>query len=411
MVEPQRGGVSRRVFLVGAAGVAGVASSSMALVACSGEDDRETASRALTESTIAFDGAHQAGIQTTTQANLNLVGFNLKDGVEADGIRRLMRLWTEDARELVSGRNPLSSLEPEMVDRPANLTITCGLGERIFDVAAPKSKPAWLHDIESMPREKLVPEWGQTDIVLQICSDDPMVCAWVMRHMTRAGMDYVKTAWVQQGFMNAYGNIPKGQTPRNLFGQVDGTVNPHSDDEFAEQVFHEDGSSSLVVRRIAMDLDDWERLDRASREESVGRRLSDGAPLTGDSEFDKPDLDAIDEYGLPVIDRNSHMARAMPPKDHPEQRFLRRPYNYNLPPDPNSKGLSNAGLVFLTFQKDPDIQFTPVLRRLLEMDRLNEWTTHIGSAVYWVPPGTVEPGSGNSGDTYWGEAVLSGTRG
>lgn len=408
MGEPHRGGVSRRVFLAGAAGVA---SSSMALAACSRDDDESSEVASLTTATLAFDGARQAGIATPTQANLNLVGFNLKDGVTADGIRNLMRLWTEDARELTAGRNPLSSLEPEMVERPANLTITCGFGERVFDIAAPDAKPQWLHPIEKMPREQLSDDWAQTDLVLQICSDDAVVCAWAMRHMTRAGMDYVRTVWAQQGFMNAYGSIPEGHTPRNLFGQVDGTVNPRSDDEFADQVFTDDGASSLVVRRIAMDLDDWERLDRASREQAVGRRLSDGAPLTGDNEFDAPDLDERDEYGLPVIDKNSHMARAMPPADHPEQKFLRRPYNYSLPPEPGSEQLSNAGLVFLAYQQDPDVQFTPVLRRLLEADRLNEWTTHIGSALYWIPPGTAEPGSGEDRDAFWGETVLSRGRG
>ena len=230
--------------------------------------------------------------------------------------------------------------------------------------------------------------------------------------MTRAGTDYVSTAWVQQGFMNAYGAIPQGQTPRNLFGQVDGTVNPYEEHEYAEQVWIDGpegfaGSTSMVVRRIAMHLDEWEMLDRASREEAVGRTLDDGAPLSGGEEFTDPDMEAIDDYGLPVIDRNSHMARAMPPAEHPEQRFKRRPYNYNLPPEPGSEELSNAGQIFFAYQKDPDVQFTPVLKRLDEADRLNEWITHIGSAVYWLPPGTSTDGSG---DAFWGEAVLSGSR-
>ncbi|MDO8107879.1 Dyp-type peroxidase, partial [Isoptericola sp. b441] len=32
-------------------------------------------------------------------------------------------------------------------------------------------------------------------------------------------------------------------------------------------------------------------------------------------------------------------------------------------------------------------QFLPVQRRLAELDLLNRWTTPIGSAVFWVPPG------------------------
>ncbi|MCP1387196.1 Dyp-type peroxidase [Corynebacterium sp. TA-R-1] len=401
--------VSRRGFIAGSA----TAASASVLAACAGEKDQaappgvpsnsEPDHEPLQEAIVAFDGPHQAGVETPTQADLNLIGFNLKGGVDKAGLARLMRLWTEDARELAAGRTPLGSLEPEMNRWPANLTFTVGFGERVFDIAAPGEKPAWLHDIPAMTRDELREEWGQTDIALQICADDPVMCAWAMRHMTRAGGDYAQIAWVQQGFMNAYGAIPKGQTPRNLFGQVDGTVNPYEADEYAEQVWNEDGSTSLVIRRIAMHLDEWEMLDRASREEAVGRTLADGAPLSGGDEFTEPDFGATDQYGLPVIDRNSHMARSRPDANHPEQRFKRRPYNYNLPPAPGSAELSDAGLIFIAFQKDPDVQFTPVLQRLDEADRLNEWITHIGSSVYWVPPGTSADGKG---DKFWGESVL-----
>ncbi|WP_342319860.1 Dyp-type peroxidase [Corynebacterium mayonis] len=418
--------VSRRRFLTGSAtavaatGIAGCAPSKEAETARSATPASASASaedrEPLTEAVVAFDGANQAGIATAPQATINLVGYNLKSSVDAKGVARLMRVWTEDARALCAGLTPLGSLEPEMNAWPANLTITVGFGERIFDIAAPKKKPQWLHDIPAMTRDQLSPEWGQTDLVLQICADDPIMGAWAMRHMTRAGMDYVDTAWVQQGFNHAFGAVPKGHTPRNLFGQVDGTVNPHSDSEYHEQVWAAGpegfaGATSMVVRRINMNLDTWELLDRHSREASVGRTLSDGAPLTGGGEFDEPDMDATDEYGLPVIDKNSHMARSRPPADHPEQRFKRRPYNYNLPPEPGSGQMSNAGLIFIAFQKDPDVQFTPVLQRLDESDRLNAWITHIGSAVYWIPPGTRVGASRSEGDSYWGQTVLSSTAG
>ncbi|PLA13733.1 peroxidase [Corynebacterium riegelii] len=391
--------VSRRGFLAG--GVV-VASASMA-TACGDTDapagvpsNSEPNDQPLKKSTVPFDGPHQAGISTPTQASLNMIGFNLREGVEAKGIRNLMRLWTEDAREMAAGRNPLGSLEPEMLEWPANLTFTVGFGERVFDIAAPEKKPSWLHPIPDMQHDQLREEWGQTDLVLQICADDPVMCAWAMRHMVRASVDYVDIGWVQQGFANAYGAIPKGQTPRNLFGQIDGTVNPYSEEEYAEQVFADDGSTSMVIRRIEMDLDDWEKLDRVSREESVGRTLDDGAPLSGGDEFTPADFEKIDDFGLRVIDPNSHMARAAAPADHPEQKFKRRPYNYYLPPE--------AGLIFVAFQKDPDIQFTPVQQRLDEIDRLNEWTTAIGSAVYWIAPGT-DPESADR--AYWGQSVLS----
>ena len=51
-----------------------------------------------------------------------------------------------------------------------------------------------------------------------------------------------------------------------------------------------------------MHLDTWDELDRPGRENAVGRRLSDGAPLTGGSEESPADLAAVNELGFPVID-------------------------------------------------------------------------------------------------------------
>ncbi len=392
--------VSRRGFLAAGAGGVGVTSLSM-LSSCAEQRDAAPQELPLRSASIAFDGAHQAGVQQPAQASLNLIGFRLNQGVDAKAIVRLMRLWTEDARRLTAGQNPLGSLEPELTTWPANLTITCGFGPRIFQVAAPHVAPAWLHDIPALSRDQLDPQWGQTDLVLQICCDDPVMGAWAMRHMTRAGVDYVRTAWVQQGFVNAHGATPEGETPRNLFGQVDGTVNPRTDEDFAQQVWINEGplagGTSLVVRRIAMHLDTWELLDRRSREEVVGRTLATGAPLTGGDEFTEPDLQARDAYGLPVIDPNSHMARARATG----AKILRRPYNYSLPPEPGATELSNVGLIFMAYQQDPDASFTPLLTHLNEADRLNEWITHIGSAVYFIPRGT-------AAGEYWGQGLLQG---
>lgn len=178
---------------------------------------------------------------------------------------------------------------------------------------------------------------------------------------------------------------------RNLMGQVDGTVQPDSslhdsliwDDGSAQPWFA--GGTSLVLRRIAMDLDGWAELDRRGRELTVGRRLSDGAPLSGTSERDDPDFTAI-KNGLPVIPASAHVARARRTGDR--DRFLRRAYNYDDPP--NGAAISDSGLLFAAFQRDIDAQFVPVQRRLAEHDALNEWTVPIGSAVYAILPGVRE---------------------
>ncbi|QPK78249.1 Dyp-type peroxidase [Corynebacterium lizhenjunii] len=354
---------------------------------------------------VPFDGQHQAGVDTASQAHLNLVGFNLLPTAGQREARNLMRLWTEDARALCTAEAPLGSLEPEMVRIPANLTITCGWGEGFFH-AAGIDAPEWLGPVKEFSLDQLRPEWGQTDVVLQICGDDAVTTAHAMRHMVRAAKAYAAVAWVQQGFLNAYGALEKGATPRNLFGQKDGTVNPRSPEEFAQQVWIPHGrfagGTAMVVRRIAMNLDTWEELDRTAREVSVGRDLVEGAPLGAEGEFDPVDLEARDRFGLRAIDPTSHVALAHPPAQAPEQKLLRRPYNYDLAPDEFTRAsgqLSNAGLVFICFQQDPRSQFEPIQQRLNDADQLNTWTTHIGSSMYYVPAGT-------SRDTSWGEHLL-----
>ena len=211
-------GFSRRGFLTGAA----VSTSAFALAGCadqgSSPDARAQDGPALADALVAFDGKHQAGIATAAQAHLNLVGFDLKRDVDKRGFASLMKLWTEDARALCTGEAPLGTLEPEMVQQPANLTITCGLGEEVFNLLG-VDKPQWLGDVRSFQRDALEPKWGQSDIVLQICCDDPLMNTYALRHMVRAGEHYASVKWLQQGFINAYGSQEKGATARNMFGQ------------------------------------------------------------------------------------------------------------------------------------------------------------------------------------------------
>lgn len=416
--------LTRRGFLTGMSVTAGGA----ALAACStGESDPAATTNPMAQqespdpagdtprlydAIVPFDGEHQAGIATPAQANLNLIGFNFVDGVDRGAVSRLMTSWSEDSRRLCTGETPLGSLEPELVVAPANLTVTCGFGPRVFEVIdAVDKRPDWLRPLPEYKLDQLDEKWGQTDLVIQVCSDDPTMLSHATRHLVRSGMDYARVHWMQQGFLRADGAHTPGETPRNLFGQVDGTVNPREEEEFDEQVWIGDdtpewmqGSTSMVVRRINMNMDTWEMLDRPSREEALGRTLDNGAPLTGENEFDEPDFEATDKFGLPVIDHQSHVFRAKQADGHPEQRILRRPYNYDIAPEPGSEQLSNSGLVFICYQKDPVTQYHPIQQRLDEADRMNEWITHIGSAVYWMPPGTSADGS--TGDAYWGQRLL-----
>ncbi len=144
----------------------------------------------------------------------------------------------------------------------------------------------------------------------------------------------------------------------------------------------------MVVRRIRMDLDRWDDLDRGSREQVIGRRLADGAPLTGGTVDTPLDLAAVGPDGLPVIADFAHARRAH--ATTPDEVFLRRGYSYDEPSAGDA--ISDSGLIFCAYQADVGRQFLPVQRRLAELDLLNQWTTPIGSAVFAIPPGCAPGG-------------------
>ncbi|WP_018023909.1 Dyp-type peroxidase [Corynebacterium ulceribovis] len=398
----------RRTFLT-AAGAAGISAGAVSLSACSSDDDPQAAAdkkQPLVEARVDFDGPHQAGIATPAQARLWLIGLNLKKDVDREGIIRLMRLWTDDARRMTQGGAGLADLEWELLESTASLTTTVGFGRGLLKKAGLEYQaPEWLKPLPEYSRDELDEKWGETDLCLQICCDDSLTLSHAARYLLKGGARYVDIKWVQEGFLNANGSFEKGHTPRNKFGQLDGTINPRSEEELDDIVWINDGpdwlkgGTAMVVRRIEMDLDGWDVLDRASRETVIGRTLDTGAPLTGENEYDKPDMEARDKYGLPVIDRNSHMALSMPADGKPNEKLLRRVYNYDLPPQPGHRFTSNTGLVFICFQQDPLAQFDPIQQRLDKSDRLNQWIFHIGSAVYAIPAGT-------GPEEYWGQKLL-----
>lgn len=402
---------SRRHFLEGLGTVAGA--SALTLQAADNADaiglereSEEGSKPPLQKATVPFDGPHQAGIQTPVQATAYLMAFSLQDSVDRSKLRNFMRTWTTDARRMAEGTAPVNDLESELFEVPANLTITVGFGEKVFTAAQREAqKPEWLADLPAYPTDKLEDRWNGGDICLQICGDDAPMVSHAARVMVRNAAPFAEIKWIQTGFQNASGSLKKGQTPRNLFGQLDGTINPRTDEEFGDQVWIEEGpdwlrgGSAMVVRRIAMDMDKWDILDRPAREIAIGRTLSNGAPLGQKNEFDKADLAKTDEFGLPYIDPKSHVALAMPPKEFPHQKILRRVYNYDLALENRGEGTANTGLIFICYQKDPLKQFNEIQKRLAESDRLNQWITHIGSAVFVVPRGTAE-------NEYWGQDLL-----
>lgn len=355
---------------------------------------------------VPFHGRHQAGILTPPQAHAVLVGLDLRPAVDRTGLGRLMRLLSDDVARLTQGRPALADTIGELAVLPARLTATFGFGPRVVRDLIPAAQRFDFNALPPFATDRLRPAWGQTDLVVQLCADDPVTLAHARRVLLRDARAFATVRWTQEGFRRAHGSEPAGTTMRNLMGQVDGTVNLSPDDRDHDRLLWSDlpgleGGTFLILRRIAMDLVDWESLSRSTREHTIGRRLADGAPLSGGTEHDAPDPSAVDDRGLPVIDPASHVLRAQPV--HPDERFLRRPYNYTrdeTDPAWAPDGVE-AGLLFVAFAADPESQFVPVQQRLAEQDRLNEWVTTVGSGV-WAVPGGCSPDEGD----YVGRALL-----
>jgi dye decolorizing peroxidase len=385
-------GPSRRAVLT--AGLAGLATGTLGTAAIASQTDQQPTSN-VGPARVAFFGAHQAGISTMTQSHGMFLAYDLGDIDRADLVR-LLRLWTDDAARLTQGEAALADTEPELASNPARLTITLGLGPHALDVArVPRDERHGVGSLPSFTIDHLQERWSGGDLLLQVCGDDALSVSHAARMLSKDVRTFGSLRWRQDGFSQQGVATMAGETPRNLMGQVDGSANPTPDSQdFAETVWVEGGrmtgGTTLVLRRIQTLLSDWDRLDRHDRELVIGRRLADGAPLTGDDEGDVPDFDAVDERGLPVIPTFAHIRRAHPSVTG--ARIHRRSFSYERPPD-------EAGLLFVSFQADIDEQFVPIQRSLAELDQLNRWTRAVGSATFLIPPGC-EPGG------YLGDALF-----
>lgn len=347
------------------------------------------------EEHVVSTGTHQAGVTTAPTAHLRYLAFTLHDSTDAEALTRMFRILTADIEALTAGRSPLADTEPELAELPARLSVTVGVGPALVSRVSPDLVPEWLGTLPAFEHDELAPEYEGGDLVLQIASDDPTTIAHAARMLLKSVRSFADPHWRQDGFRRARGSEPEHRTMRNLMGQVDGTTNPSPEDEdFDELVWVADGwltgGTAMVVRRIRMELETWDRVDRRAREEAMGRDLAVGAPLTGEEEFDAPDWDAKDSLGFHVIPNYAHIRRAR--SEDPKERIYRRAVNYD--------DGDEQGLLFVCFQADPLKQFVPIQQRLDELDIMNEWITHVGSAVFAVLPGW-KPG-GMLGETLLG---------
>jgi deferrochelatase/peroxidase EfeB len=366
-----------------------------------------------------FWGPHQGGIATPQQRNTYFAAFDVQAEQRAQ-VEQLLRDWTAAAARLTSGQ-PAAPLgdDPEQPPgdsgdalglSPSRLTITFGFGAGLFEkdghdrFGLAAHRPEALIDLPRFNGDQLVEAYSGGDLSVQACADDPQVAFHAVRQLARLAYGAAEIRWVQSGFTAAR---PGGGTPRNLMGFKDGTRNPapgSGPGSLDAAVWAGDegpawmrGGSYLVARRIRIALEHWDRTQVGFQEQVVGRQKLSGAPLGGHAEFDPPDFDAVDKDGNPTIPESAHI-RLGAHETNDGAILLRRAYSFNDGANviaerwpPWRQGMSyDAGLFFLAYQKDPRTGFVKIFDRMAKLDMMNQFTTHVGSAVFAIPPGATE---------------------
>ena len=227
------GGPSRRGLLAGAGGLLAGAGVSKFARAASPATPTGAGQREI------FFGEHQGGIATAQQTNSYFAAFDLVAKTR-DEVTAMLSAWTEAAARMTSGETarPLGEdLSIEGPDgasalglAPARLTITFGFGAGLFvkdgvdryGLAA--KRPEALVDLPKFNGDQQL-QGARTggDISVQACADDPQVAFHAVRELDRLSYGAAQMRWAQTGFLP---QTPPGETPRNLMGFKDGTVNP-----------------------------------------------------------------------------------------------------------------------------------------------------------------------------------------
>ncbi|UGY91277.1 iron uptake transporter deferrochelatase/peroxidase subunit [Streptomyces gobiensis] len=393
--------ITRRRLLgtVGAAGAGGmvVGASGGVIGARVTKDDPPTALTTVGSTTVPFHGRHQAGITTPLQARGHLIAFDLAPGADRKAAVALLRRWSTAAEKLTAGEPVDDDTGVALDAGPSSLTVTFGFGRSFFDrTGLVEQRPAALDPLPDFTSDALDPRRSNGDLWVQIGADDGLVAFHALRAMQKAAGDAVRVRWQMNGFNRTPGATKQPMTARNLMGQVDGTNNPKpTDEDFDQRIFvsaDEDPAwmahgSYAVVRRIRMLLDSWDRLSLDEQEKVIGRRKSDGAPLSGGTETTPVDLNKTDAAGKPLFAADAHV-RTSAPEANGGAAMLRRPLSFHDGID--ADGMPDAGLLFIAWQADPLKGFVPVQRKLDRGDALSAFIRHEASALFAVPGGAAK---------------------
>lgn len=402
-------GISRR-RLLGTAGATGlVLGAAGGAVGYASAPAGATPLTSVGDSQVPFHVKHQPGITQPLQSVGHLIAFDLAAGAGRKEAAALLRRWSDTARRLMAGEPSAHGDTAVARDAgPSSLTLTFGFGHSFFGrTGLEKQRPVALDPLPDFSSDHLDKARSNGDLWVQIGADDALVAFHALRAVQKDAGSAARVRWQMNGFNRSPGATAHPMTTRNLMGQVDGTRNPEpADSDFDRRIFVPEkgepawmaNGSYVVVRRIRMLLDDWEKLPVKEQEQVIGRRKSDGAPLTGGTETSDMDLEKTHADGSLVVPFNAH-ARITRPDQNGGAAMLRRPFSYH--DGIGTDGVPDAGLLFICWQADPLRGFVPVQRKLDRGDALTPFVRHEASGLFAVPGGAAE-------GEYVGQALLEG---
>lgn len=412
--------LNRRSFLRGslaALGAGGVGATAGALTAGNAQATpkeqpladraREVGLREL-DLRIPFDGRHQAGVVTPRQNHAALIALDcIAPNVE--GLFEGLQALSTEARLLTQGdavgiteidEPPPDSGILGAYNTPDSLTVTIGLGASLFDhrFGLASKRPRGLTAMTPFAQDELDPALTGGDMILQICAGQRDTVVHTARTLLSVVTGRLTPRWKLDGFQLAFRGPHTNSSRRNLFAFRDGTGNPDVNDsalmdrliwidERSAQPDWTAGGTYMVVRRIRMFVEFWDRVGMLEQEQMIGRYRVSGAPLGGTREYENPDY-ASDPHGKRIpLDAHIRLANNRTPEQE-QQRILRRGYSYDLGVD--AAGNLDQGLLFIAFNRDTQAQYEQIQRRL-ESEPMIDYIKPVGGGYFFVPRGTSGP--------------------